>query len=60
MNDEAERKIIVSQAAHSAVLEGLTVSADFATATDGYIAGTMTADDLVAATRDRLGLEPGN
>ncbi|MCS4274946.1 hypothetical protein M2390_000104 [Mycetocola sp. BIGb0189] len=56
MTDQNDRQMIVSQATHSALLEGLIVSQAFANDSDDYVAGTITADELVEKTRVRFGL----
>lgn len=56
MDTQSQREFIVSQAAHSALLEGLQVSHSFTRKSEEYVAGTISADELVEATRERLGL----
>lgn len=56
MDDQNYRESLVSQASHSALLEGLIVSSEFRGDSDEYIAGTISADELVELTRQRLGL----
>lgn len=46
----------VSQAKHSALLEGLKVSQVFQSESDEYVAGTISSDELVEITRARFGL----
>lgn len=56
MNEKDQRQSLVSQATHSAVLEGLMVSSAFQRDSDEYVAGTISADELVELTRERFGL----
>ncbi|MHA2790116.1 antitoxin VbhA family protein [Corynebacterium sp. S7] len=44
------------QAKHSLSLEGLRASKEFNSDTDSYIAGEISADQLVEKTRARFGL----
>ncbi|WP_169332151.1 antitoxin VbhA family protein [Corynebacterium lubricantis] len=44
------------QAAHTLLLEGLRVSNESEKETDSYVAGTITADQLVERTLARFGL----
>lgn len=60
MNERSEREILVQQATHSALLEGLSVSPEFGRDSNDYVAGTITADELVLLTRKRLGLVPAS
>ncbi|MGO1810842.1 MAG: hypothetical protein ACTHZN_09665 [Canibacter sp.] len=53
---QQRREEIASQAEHSAVLEGLRVSKEFEKDSQGYVAGKITADELVELTRKRLGV----
>ena len=46
----------VSKASHSAYLEGLTVSSDYASDSETYVAGEISASELVRVTRERYGL----
>ncbi|QZY51404.1 antitoxin VbhA family protein [Leucobacter tenebrionis] len=46
----------VSQAKHSAFLEGLRVSQTFQEESEEYIAGAISSDELVEMTRARFGL----
>ncbi|MGO3886018.1 MAG: hypothetical protein ACTJHU_06940 [Mycetocola sp.] len=56
MSDSVQRNEFVSQTTHSALLEGLMVSQTFTEDSKGYVAGTLSADELVALTQERLGL----
>jgi len=56
MNEKDQRQSQVSQATHSALLEGLMVSSAFQRDSDDYVAGTISADELVELTRERFGL----
>lgn len=47
----------VSEANHSVYLEGLAVSPEYASDTEHYIAGEISADELVRITRARYGLK---
>lgn len=59
MSEKHRREILVEQATHSAVLEGLMVSSAFQRDSNDYVAGTITADELVSLTRERFGLAAG-
>lgn len=54
MTEQETREALVSQSVHSALLEGLNVSSAFQADSDKYIAGTISADELVTLTRERL------
>lgn len=54
--DQERRDGLVSQASHSALLEGLMVSKEFRHDSDSYVAGAISADELVNLTRERFGL----
>lgn len=56
MSTETQREALVSQARHSALLEGLQVSTEFEEDSEEYVAGTISADELVELTRKRFGL----
>lgn len=56
VNDQDQREALVSQATHSALLEGLPVSSEFNKDSDDYITGAISADELVELTRERFGL----
>lgn len=56
VNEKDQRQSQVSQATHSALLEGLMVSSAFQRDSDDYVAGTISADELVELTRERFGL----
>lgn len=47
----------VEEANHSVYLEGLTVSAEYAEESQNYVAGKISADELVRITRERYGLK---
>jgi len=47
----------VAEADHSVYLEGLTISTAHKVNADQYIAGEISADELVKLTRSRYGLE---
>ncbi|WP_404291304.1 hypothetical protein [Glutamicibacter arilaitensis] len=47
----------VDEATHSVYLEGLTVSSEYAEESKNYVAGDITADELVRITRERYGLK---
>lgn len=56
MNAREQREALVGQTVHSALLEGLNVSSAFRKDSDDYIAGSISADELVELTRERFGL----
>jgi len=47
----------VAEADHSVYLEGLAVSSEYKANTNQYIAGEISADELVEITRSRYGLQ---
>ncbi|WP_313811020.1 hypothetical protein [Glutamicibacter sp.] len=47
----------VEEANHSVYLEGLTVSAEYVEESQNYVAGKISADELVRITRERYGLK---
>ncbi|MFJ2621305.1 hypothetical protein [Glutamicibacter sp. NPDC087344] len=51
------RSTWADQASHSLRLEGLTVSSEFAEDSQNYVAGKISADELVRITRERYGLK---
>ncbi|WP_215401745.1 MULTISPECIES: antitoxin VbhA family protein [unclassified Leucobacter] len=53
---KARRAEWASEASHSALLEGLTVSEACIADSNDYVAGVITADELVELTRERFGL----
>lgn len=57
MSTEADRAEWVAEANHSVHLEGLTISSEHAENSQGYIAGRISADELVKMTRARYGLK---
>lgn len=57
MSTSALRAQWVAEADHSVYLEGLTVSSEHKANTEQYIAGEISADELVKITRSRYGLE---
>lgn len=57
MSTQAHRAEWVSEANHSVYLEGLTVSSEYAENSQRYIAGKISADELVKVTRARYGLK---
>lgn len=56
MSTREQRSTLVAQASHSALLEGLLTSHELSEDSDDYIAGEITADELVEMTRARFGL----
>lgn len=56
MNAQEQRESVVSQAVHNALLEGLNVSPAFQRDSNDYIAGNISANELVEITRERFGL----
>ncbi|GEB98288.1 antitoxin VbhA family protein [Corynebacterium flavescens] len=56
MSSQQQRAEWVSQAEHSLYLEGLLVSAEHHSNAESYVAGKISADELVAITRSRFGL----
>jgi hypothetical protein len=46
----------VTEASHSVYLEGLMVSSEYNAASEEYVAGEISADELVRMTRARFGL----
>lgn len=56
--DQARRQQEVAASAHSIRLEGGEVSAEWWQEAEQYIAGKITADDLVNLARQRYGLPP--
>lgn len=46
----------VNEANHSVYLEGLMVSTEYSAASEEYVAGEISADELVRMTRARFGL----
>lgn len=57
MSTRSMRAEWVAEANHSVYLEGLTVSSDYAADAEHYIAGEISADELVSITRARYGLK---
>ncbi|HEY4534954.1 MAG TPA: hypothetical protein VIG71_03170 [Enteractinococcus sp.] len=57
MSTSALRAQWVAEADHSIYLEGLTVSSEYKAHTEQYIAGEISADELVEITRSRYGLK---
>ncbi|GAA2033467.1 hypothetical protein GCM10009720_12490 [Yaniella flava] len=57
MSTPALRAQWVEEADHSVYLEGLTASSEYKANADQYIAGEISADELVKITRSRYGLE---
>jgi hypothetical protein len=57
MSTRDQRSVWAKQSRHSLYLEGLTLSPEYASDTESYVAGTLTADQLVQKARSRLGLE---
>lgn len=51
------RSTWVDQANHSLYLEGLKVTAKYAEDSQNYVAGEISADELVRITRERYGLK---
>lgn len=47
----------VEQANHSLYLEGLKVTSEYAEDSQNYVAGKISADELVRITRERYGLK---
>lgn len=45
-----------NEASHSVYLEGLEVSAEYSSDSDDYVAGEISAEELVRMTRARYGL----
>lgn len=60
MSEQEKREVLVDQSVHSALLEGLTVSSAFKDDSEQYVAGIISADELVELTRKRFGLETSN
>lgn len=60
METQSQREVFVEQASHSALLEGLAVSSELRSDSEHYVAGTISADELVELTRVRLGLVDAN
>lgn len=56
MTEQEQRETLVDQTVHSALLEGLNVSPAFREDSEKYVAGTISADELVELTRERFGL----
>lgn len=56
MTAQEMRQNWVTEATHSAYLEGLVVSAEYEAASEEYVAGEISADELVRMTRARFGL----
>ncbi|MGX1738430.1 antitoxin VbhA family protein [Corynebacterium flavescens] len=56
MTSQQQRAEWVSQAEHSLRLEGLLVSAEHHSNTESYVAGKISAEELIAITRSRFGL----
>ncbi|WP_293955000.1 hypothetical protein [uncultured Corynebacterium sp.] len=56
MNSQAQRSDWIDQANHSLYLEGLLTSNEYKGDADSYVAGTISADQLVEKTRARFGL----
>ncbi|MGP5496505.1 antitoxin VbhA family protein [Corynebacterium flavescens] len=56
MSSQQQRAEWVSQAEHSLYLEGLLVSPEHHSNAESYVAGKISADELVAITRSRFGL----
>lgn len=50
------RRDWTDEAVHSAYLEGLLVSAEFSEDSEDYVAGEITAEELVRRTRERYGI----
>lgn len=50
------RRDWTDEAVHSAYLEGLLVSAEFFEDSEDYVAGEITAEELVRRTRERYGI----
>lgn len=46
----------VNEASHSVYLEGLMVSSEYNASSEEYVAGEISADELVRLTRARFGL----
>ena len=57
MSTPEMRSTWVEQANHSLYLEGLTVTAEYAADSQNYVAGEISADELVRITRERYGLK---
>ena len=57
MSTRSMRAEWVAEANHSVYLEGLTVSSDYAADAEHYIAGEISADELVSITRARYALK---
>lgn len=51
------RSTWVDQANHSLYLEGLSVTAEYKEDSQNYVAGEISADELVRITRERYGLK---
>lgn len=60
MNAQEQRESVVNQTVHNALLEGLNVSPAFQRDSNDYIAGTISANELVDLTRERFGLATSN
>ncbi|WP_197085872.1 antitoxin VbhA family protein [Corynebacterium comes] len=56
MNSQDRRSIWVDQANHSLYLEGLLTSNEYNGDANSYVAGKISADQLVEKTRARFGL----
>ncbi|WIM67473.1 hypothetical protein QP027_10260 [Corynebacterium breve] len=56
MHSQETRASLAKQATHSLYLEGLLPSPDHTNDTKSYVAGEITADELVSMTRARFGL----
>lgn len=56
MTEQEMRQDWVNEANHSVYLEGLTVSSEYSAASEDYVAGQISADELVRLTRSRFGL----
>lgn len=60
MSTQEQRESVVDQTVHNALLEGLNVSPAFQRDSNDYIAGTISANELVDLTRERFGLSKSN
>lgn len=56
MNAQEQRESVVNQTVHNALLEGFNVSPAFERDCNKFIAGTISANELVNLTRKRFGL----
>lgn len=56
MTNHDMRQEWVNEASHSVYLEGLMVSSEFNADSKEYVAGEISADELVSMTRARFGL----